>query len=295
MACTGSKRAEGLIFNDLQDSQQNNSRQLLFINTVNMSQEEHLTPSTQYQSTYWKESVRRVFNWNDSNSKDSEMDMIDLFLKGSIIDLKHATDQVSHNSAQLQAASLRELHALEQIKDSLAHINELLAHMNRFQQSMTKDTRLESCNITQELDLAASVIKQKLPERTFLLKVDHIGANHFLMDRFHIQTVFRALLQNAVQYSLDQYPIIIEVILKITDSHFSISIKDQGIGIDLEKHGDQLFLPFKKISTASNGPGLGLTISKKIVESYKGSIMLESIPESGTTVTALFQNLDLTD
>lgn len=62
-----------------------------------------------------------------------------------------------------------------------------------------------------------------------------------------------------------------------------ILVRDTGTGIDLEEV-DTVFERFKKGSTSS-GSGLGLTISRDLVEAHGGSISLESTPGVGTAVT----------
>ncbi len=65
----------------------------------------------------------------------------------------------------------------------------------------------------------------------------------------------------------------------IRDNHVILEIQDTGCGIPGE-HQDQLFRPF--FTTKSRGSGLGLPISKKIVEDHGGFLEFESQPGSGT-------------
>ena len=64
----------------------------------------------------------------------------------------------------------------------------------------------------------------------------------------------------------------------------AIEIQDTGVGIEPE-HMNQLFNPF--FTTKTYGTGLGLVISKKIVEDHRGMLTLESQPGEGTTVRIL--------
>ena len=60
-----------------------------------------------------------------------------------------------------------------------------------------------------------------------------------------------------------------------------ISISDNGCGIEPE-HLSQLGKPF--VTYKENGTGLGLTITRQIIESHGGTIKIESLPSKGTTV-----------
>jgi signal transduction histidine kinase len=59
-----------------------------------------------------------------------------------------------------------------------------------------------------------------------------------------------------------------------------ISVCDNGSGIPVELH-DKLFVP--SFTTKSSGMGLGLAITKRIIENFKGVIWFESNPDVGTT------------
>lgn len=68
--------------------------------------------------------------------------------------------------------------------------------------------------------------------------------------------------------------------LSCNNSNLTISIKDNGQGISPE-HLTNIFSPM--VSYKSNGTGLGLPISKKIIESHNGTISVDSAIGIGTT------------
>ncbi len=70
-----------------------------------------------------------------------------------------------------------------------------------------------------------------------------------------------------------------------TNSEVIISIADNGIGINMKLYGDKLFGLNKRFHNIGNGTGLGLFMSKAMVEVLNGSIGLESEVGVGTTVT----------
>lgn len=102
------------------------------------------------------------------------------------------------------------------------------------------------------------------------------------IDKNEIKRVILNLLNNAITYT--QQGGIISLGSEITDNEVIIKIKDNGKGIseaDIDKVFDRYFskaMKFRKVGT-----GLGLYLSKQIIEGHDGKIWAESIPEKGST------------
>ena len=103
---------------------------------------------------------------------------------------------------------------------------------------------------------------------------------HVLVDRIKIEQVITNLLSNAIKYTPPKG----EIYVKIYEENqwANISIKDNGIGLT-KKEMKKLFKKFGKIDhfresfdVESEGTGLGLFISKQIVELHNGKILVES-------------------
>ncbi len=101
------------------------------------------------------------------------------------------------------------------------------------------------------------------------------------IDRSQLMRVCTNLLQNAAQAIPDDQQGNITVKLEVDDTqHAIISVKDNGIGIPAEIR-DKLFKPY--FTTKSSGTGLGLAMTKKIIEFWEGTIWFESREGKGTT------------
>lgn len=101
-------------------------------------------------------------------------------------------------------------------------------------------------------------------------------------DRLRIGQVIANLLTNAARYS-PKHSIITLKVKKRGDTAI-VSIKDQGVGIEPD-HQKKLFSKYYQIERKdkSEGLGLGLYISKEIIEAHGGSIWLKSAPDKGST------------
>jgi signal transduction histidine kinase len=103
-------------------------------------------------------------------------------------------------------------------------------------------------------------------------------------DRDRLEQVLGNLLENAVKYSPEGSEILVSV--ERRDNHVVTSVSDRGIGIPSDELA-QVFERFHRgrqvSSTNYGGLGLGLYITKQIVERHGGSIWVESKEGSGTT------------
>jgi two-component system, chemotaxis family, sensor kinase Cph1 len=94
--------------------------------------------------------------------------------------------------------------------------------------------------------------------------------------------VFEHLLRNAIQWGGKQI-LRIEITAQKRDADWLFAVHDNGRGIEAA-YIESIFRPFEKLTcSGSEGPGLGLTICRVIVERHCGRIWAESEPEAGST------------
>ena len=112
-----------------------------------------------------------------------------------------------------------------------------------------------------------------------------------LADPTRLQQVLMNLLENAVKYSPDGGPIDLFAYKQRSSATMAamicVTVRDRGIGIPLARQA-MLFRPFSRVSPASlhiDGSGLGLYISRLLVEAMGGTILLQSSEGLGTRVT----------
>lgn len=135
-------------------------------------------------------------------------------------------------------------------------------------------------------DLINEVIMQldpliKMRNAKIELQLDN---NHttIVADKPHLSLVVVNLVENAIKYSDNPFVIIST---HINHVHFTLSVKDNGIGIKKEyiKH---IFRKFYRVPTGDvhnvKGFGLGLNFVKKVIDAHHGRITVNSIPEIGT-------------
>ena len=104
------------------------------------------------------------------------------------------------------------------------------------------------------------------------------------LDDDKFQQIMTNLIDNGAKYSPEGSAVTITT--ELADEMIVIKVIDQGVGIKMED-GDKLFKKFSRIenhlTSKTQGNGLGLYITKQLVESMNGSISFESEPGCGTT------------
>ena len=96
--------------------------------------------------------------------------------------------------------------------------------------------------------------------------------------------LFQNVIGNAVKFRSPDRACQIHVGVQKNDSQWVFSVRDNGIGID-PQFFERIFIIFQRLHNREDypGTGIGLAISKRIVERHGGRIWIESQPEKGST------------
>jgi len=126
-------------------------------------------------------------------------------------------------------------------------------------------------NLRQQAEAAGSVITLDAP-----------AGLHGVWDEFRIEQVLTNLLTNALRYGGGKP---VEMVVQPIGDMARVSVRDQGIGIAPEDH-ERIFEQFERTEGSRQhaaGLGLGLYITRKIVDLHAGRIGVESAPGQGST------------
>lgn len=130
-------------------------------------------------------------------------------------------------------------------------------------------------DVVQNLQPVFNMAESDLPE------IEHCQEIEAFFDRLRLEQVFNNILTNAIRYG-EGKPVRVRV--DVNNQLALIKIQDQGVGIPKEKI-DKLFDRFERAKNkkAVDGLGLGLFITKQIVEAHSGKIWVESEEGKGST------------
>lgn len=179
-------------------------------------------------------------------------------------------------------------------QNMLALINDVL-DMNKIESGVIeiREKSEDIVKIIQDIEL---LIRSRCEEnqQIFVVNYDKVVHRHLRMDNLRVRQIMINLLSNAVKYTPSYGRISMEVIEQAGKSDAQCNIifviRDNGIGMS----GDfvnRVFEPFERentdLSDRIEGTGLGMAITKNLVDLMKGQIKIDSMINVGTKITVM--------
>ena len=129
-------------------------------------------------------------------------------------------------------------------------------------------------------------LEHLIKEKHIEIKTNFVACPSLLISQIHLKSILLNLLSNAIKYASEAKDVkcVIEVYSVMEKGVRSIVIQDNGIGFDSNFQKGKLFKPFKRFHHEKTGSGIGLYLTKLIVENYNGKIQIESEVGKGTMV-----------
>ncbi len=158
-------------------------------------------------------------------------------------------------------------------------------------------------NLTRLLNEVENIFTQKVKEKRihFAIEYESMIPKMLLLDEVRLRQILFNLIGNALKFT-DKGHVILSVEARKnseTKENFDITfrIEDTGIGIPADQQ-QEIFQPFSQQSGQSlryGGTGLGLPITKKLIEKMGGTISLESEIRKGSNFTVIIPNIPVSD
>ncbi len=141
----------------------------------------------------------------------------------------------------------------------------------------------EALDLSALLEDALSSIRPRCIDKSIEIETNVIGPIFIDGDRIRVKQIVYNLLSNAVKFTPKGGRV--RVATESIDGFAQISVSDTGIGIPSEEH-ESVFDTFHQVDAPGGGmregTGLGLPITRRLVEEHGGRIWLESEPGKGS-------------
>ena len=204
---------------------------------------------------------------------------------------------VSHN-LRSHTSNIESIISLIETADSEDEKNEMMQLLKSVSNSLDETMKHlnEVVNINTNINLVTKPLKlSKYIKRAKEVFTEQILTNKviFITDvpkdalinynSAYLESILYNLISNAIRYRHHERKPIITIKLYKENDNDVLEVSDNGIGIDLERNADKIFGLYKTFSTNSNARGIGLFITKNQVNAMGGTIVVNSIPNTGTT------------
>lgn len=182
---------------------------------------------------------------------------------------------------QIQHPEVKEFSHWNQVMEDIDFMRQLLEELSTFNNGNTLHYSVFSMeHLLKNIAISFAISLDEMEsDIEFTSSIpDNLGK--FTGDKIKLEEVLLNLLKNAKEAIQDEGTILLTTVRK--KDILSIQVKDSGCGISAE-HMDSIFEPFKTYK--EGGTGLGLSLSKRIIEAHGGSISVMSKEGDGATFT----------
>jgi len=149
-----------------------------------------------------------------------------------------------------------------------------------------KEEKIQEVDLAQVASGAIVTVQPYAIQMEVNINLDVRSDSVIMADPEDMEIIFNNLVSNAVKYN--KFGGGVDITIDGTDSEIILTFSDSGIGIS-ESDRENLFTDFVRIKNEKtkniSGSGLGLSIVRKVVELYHGTIKVESTPDAGSVFT----------
>lgn len=168
-------------------------------------------------------------------------------------------------------------HAVDELQETVSSLNEV-ATIN-----IKNDLSITPVNLLKSFKSVLASINGQIMKSEAKLTLDIDPNLHVNAVPAYLDSIILNFLTNAIKYRKPNIDLEIDISTVIKKEYVILKIKDNGLGIDLERNGAKLFGMYKTFHKHKDARGIGLFITKNQVESIGGKIEVKSKVNIGST------------
>jgi signal transduction histidine kinase len=167
--------------------------------------------------------------------------------------------------------------------DGAKRMRQLILDLLEFSRVGRTESDLEEVDFNSIVGEVIALLGRNIEELNAVIRFEKLPT--ILTYKIPVRQVFQNLIGNSLKYHKPNTTPLINIAFKETKTYIQISIKDNGIGIN-PNYFEKIFIIFQRLHNKDeySGTGMGLAITKKIVENMGGKIWVESEEGKGVTM-----------
>jgi signal transduction histidine kinase len=152
--------------------------------------------------------------------------------------------------------------------------------------------KMENLALEPLVEATLGLYAETLEKESIVVKTDFTAWKEIVFSKIYLQSVIQNLVSNAIKYRDSSKKSVIYVRTLWENNKKVLVVEDNGIGVDLDRYGSDIFKLYKRFHRGLSGKGMGLFLVKTQLESLNASIDVTSVLEQGTVFKITFDTYE---
>lgn len=176
------------------------------------------------------------------------------------------------------------------LKKASTSLNETLMNLNQIVNiNNNVHINIEQLNLKYYINKTINALQQEIVAKDAFIKLTLNCDAQINYNPAYLESILHNFIFNAIRYSHPDRRPEVEIDCFKENEQLVLQISDNGVGIDLEKYGEQLFGMNKTFNGNPDAKGIGLFIAKNQIEAMGGKVHVSSVVNVGTTFKIYFK------
>lgn len=179
--------------------------------------------------------------------------------------------------------------SFKHLKTSSKALTQTIAHLKELVEIQSElSHQKENLNLNDFLGKTLDVLAEEIKSNKVIIQNKLKKNETILFNPAYLESILLNFTSNAIRYAHPERIPVISYTLKSEKRKKVLEIQDNGLGINLEKHGEKLFGMYKTFHKHKDSRGIGLFITKNQIEAMGGAVQVHSVVGEGTTFKIYF-------
>ena len=166
---------------------------------------------------------------------------------------------------------------VNKIDESVLDLNQVVKDLNIILEIKSGiDVKRENINLENLVDKIKRRLETQITESNVIIRTNLSPVDEIYSVKVYLESIIYNLISNAIKYKSEDRLPIIDIQFLEDENSWTLKVKDNGLGIDLDKFKDKIFGLYKRFHNHIEGKGMGLYLVKIQVELLGGEIIIDS-------------------
>jgi signal transduction histidine kinase len=168
------------------------------------------------------------------------------------------------------------------VQHSALNLDIIITDLNHVLETKNGNHIKESVNFSDIVNNVRLSVSDLLTLHNFTISVDFLAIDRMITVKSYLHSIFYNLISNSIKYRRKHVGGNIIIKSELIAGKIVLTFSDNSSGINMDKHGYQIFGLYKRFHTDSSGKGMGLFMVKSQVEILGGTVTVDSCESVGT-------------